>query len=230
MSSDRAWESLQLLAEPTRRRVFQACRSAGSPLTREAVAHAVDISRRLAAFHLDVLADAGLLVVDYARPAGRGGPGAGRPAKRYAAVPVDLELSVPTRRYELAARILARGVSETDGGDAREHVLSVARAEGERLGELRRPGGRMTATKTVDAVTDVLADVGYEPCHESSSCVRLSNCPFDSVVEVATDVVCGLNCEFVSGVLTGLRGHPSVVAELDPAPGRCCVAITKRQL
>src|SRR5437870_3947726 len=105
MSSDQAWEAMHLLAEPTRRQVFEACRTAEAPLTRDDVASATGISRRLAAFHLDVLADAGLLTVDYARPEGRTGPGAGRPAKRYAAGSIALELTIPARRYELAARV-----------------------------------------------------------------------------------------------------------------------------
>src|SRR5881409_1312880 len=106
MSSDSGWNALHLLAEPTRRRVYDAVRAADEPLTRDAVAAGTGVGRRLAAFHLDLLTDAGLLDADYARPAGRGGPGAGRPAKRYRAAAVDLELSVPARRYDVAARIL----------------------------------------------------------------------------------------------------------------------------
>src|SRR5438477_3815327 len=112
MSSDSGWDALHLLAEPTRRRVYEAVRAADEPITRDGVAEAVGIGRRLAAFHLDLLADAGLLDVDYARPPGRGGPGAGRPAKRYRAAQVDLELRVPARRYDIAARIPARALCD----------------------------------------------------------------------------------------------------------------------
>src|SRR4051794_39943804 len=165
MSSDPGWEALQLLAEPTRRALYQACRAAGAPLTREDVASAVGVSRRLAAFHLDLLAEAGLLTVDYARPAGRSGPGAGRPAKRYAAASVDLGISVPPRRYDLVAAILARGLATADqtGSDALETTYDVARQEGERIGRLRRSPGRMSATATTDAATEALTELGYEP-------------------------------------------------------------------
>jgi len=75
------WERVELLTEPTRRSIYDAVRSAREPMTRDQVASATGVSRRLAAFHLDQLADAGLLSVDFARPEGRrGGPGAGRPA------------------------------------------------------------------------------------------------------------------------------------------------------
>src|SRR4051794_8550834 len=110
MSSDPAVTALHLLAEPTRRRVYDAVRAGDGPQTRDDVATSTAINRRLAAFHLDLLADGGLLEVDYARPPGRSGPGAGRPAKRYRPAAVEIELQVPARRYDLAARILARAV------------------------------------------------------------------------------------------------------------------------
>jgi predicted ArsR family transcriptional regulator len=228
MSSDPGWNALHLLAEPTRRRVYYAVRAADEPLTRDGVAAATGVGRRLAAFHLDLLADAGLLDVDYARPAGRSGPGAGRPAKRYRATDVDLEVSVPARRYDVAARILARAIDEADVGDARETAMQVARDEGERIGRLRRPGGRLSAKDTLVAATAVLADLGYEPAARDAECVRLRNCPFHAVVDVAPQLVCGVNDELVSGLLRGLGGHSSVTADLDGAPPDCCVTVARR--
>src|SRR5947209_3894157 len=108
---DAAWDSVELLAEPTRRRVFDVVRAHDDPVTREALAADAGITQRLAAFHLDRLAAAGLLTVDYARPPGRGGPGAGRPAKRYAPAPVQVDLTVPPRRYNVVARILATAMT-----------------------------------------------------------------------------------------------------------------------
>ena len=221
------WEALHLLAEPTRRRVYLAVRAADSPATRDAVAEATGISRRLAAFHLDLLADAGLLTTDYARPPGRRGPGAGRPAKRYRAAPVDLELSLPARRYDIAARILARAVNEAPAGDTRGQALAVAREEGERIGSLRRPGGRMSVGATLDAARVVLEDLGYEPLW-SDDCLRLRNCPFHAVVDVAPDLVCGVNDELIGGVLDGLEGHARVRAALDGVPPDCCVTVARR--
>src|SRR6476620_1058855 len=114
------WAAVHLLAEPTRRALFDAVRRSDGPMTRDDVADATCVSRRLAAFHLDLLADAGLLEVDYARPPGRSGPGAGRPAKRYRATDQEIAVSLPGRRYDLAARVFAAGIRDagTDG-DAR---------------------------------------------------------------------------------------------------------------
>ena len=44
---------------------------------------------------------------DYARPAGRGGPGAGRPAKRYRRADREVAVSLPQREYDLAGSLLA---------------------------------------------------------------------------------------------------------------------------
>jgi predicted ArsR family transcriptional regulator len=229
MSSDPGVAALHLLGVPTRRKVYDAVRAADEPQTREAVAAATGISRRLAAFHLDLLAEGGLLDVDYARPPGRTGPGAGRPAKRYRPTPVDVELQVPARRYDLAARILARAVAESAAGvDAQQHALEVARDEGEEIGRMRRPGGRLSAAATLDTAQQVLGDLGYEPARADDHCVRLRNCPFRSVVDVAPGLVCGVNDELVTGMLDGLGGHRSVTAALDGAPPDCCVTVARR--
>lgn len=227
MSSADDWQLVQLLAEPTRRRVFDVVRASSEPMTRDAVAEDAGISRRLAAFHLDLLAESGLLAVDYARPPGRSGPGAGRPAKRYRASGVDVELTVPPRRYDVAARILARAVSESPA-DAAAGAAGIAREEGQRLGGLRRAGGRMTAAATLDAAEELLGDLGYEPERATDRCLRLRNCPFHAVVDVAPELVCGMNGEFICGLLDGMRGHGSVTAALDgPAPD-CCVTVARR--
>ena len=229
MSSGLGNAALHLLAEPTRRRVYDAVRAGDGPQTREAVAAAAGINKRLAAFHLDLLADGGLLEVDYARPPGRSGPGAGRPAKRYRPTPLEVELRVPARRYDLAARILARAVTEsTPGTDPQQEALRVARDEGEQIGRLRRPGGRLSASATLDTAEQVLGDLGYEPARSDERCVRLRNCPFRSVVDVAPGLVCGVNDELVTGMLTGLGGHRSVSAALDGKAPDCCVTVARR--
>jgi predicted ArsR family transcriptional regulator len=222
------WETLQLLAEPTRRRVYLYVRAAAEPLTRDAVATAAGISRRLAAFHLDLLAAGGLLVVDFARPPGRGGPGAGRPAKRYRVAGVELDLSVPARRYDIVARILARAISEAGTGDTRSTAYAVARDEGERIGAERRQRRRMSARATLDAATLVLDELGYEAQPDTGSCVRLRNCPFRAAAVTAPEVVCGVNDNLVAGLLTGLGGHRSVTAALDGVPPDCCVTVARR--
>ncbi|HEU4568448.1 MAG TPA: helix-turn-helix domain-containing protein [Marmoricola sp.] len=223
------WQTVQLLAEPTRRQVLEAVRGARAACTRDEVASACGISRRLAAFHLDQLADAGLLEVDYARPPGRSGPGAGRPAKRYRWSPVEVAVTLPARRYDLVARVLATGVRETPA--AAQAVREAAEAEGRRLGAAALSEGAAESEASdgegpadgLDAVAARLARLGYEPCRSEGK-VRLRNCPFEAAVDVAPELVCGLNERFVSGLVAGL-GVQDVETVLAPAPPDCCVGL-----
>jgi predicted ArsR family transcriptional regulator len=219
-----AWVLADVLSEPTRRAIFDAVRQARGPLTRDEVAAVTGVNRRLAAFHLDRLADAGLLVTDYARPPGRRpGPGAGRPAKRYAAAVVELDLSVPPRHYDVAARLLAKAITASPT-DAVAGALEVARDEGQRIGAARRPPGRVSARRSREVVTSALTQLGYEPGPESADRLRLRNCPFHTVADVAPELVCGMNCELVAGLLEGL-GLDAARASLDPDPPNCCVSV-----
>ncbi|MGN6331441.1 MAG: helix-turn-helix transcriptional regulator [Motilibacteraceae bacterium] len=225
------WQTVQLLTEPTRRQVLEVVRAARAACTRDEVASACGISRRLAAFHLDQLAEAGLLEVDYARPPGRSGPGAGRPAKRYRWTQVDVAVTLPARRYDLVARVLATGVRESPA--AAQAVRDAAEAEGRRLGAAARcegGGGPVVGVSDgagpvdgLDVVAARLAGLGYEPCRSEGE-VRLRNCPFEAAVDVAPELVCGLNERFVSGLVAGL-GVQGVEATLAPAPPDCCVCL-----
>jgi predicted ArsR family transcriptional regulator len=52
----------------------------------------------------------------------------------------------------------------------------------------------------------------------------LRNCPFDALAREHTALVCGVNRDYVDGVLDGL-GCDHTRARLDPAPDRCCVRV-----
>lgn len=219
-----AWELAQLLSEPHRREVYRVLRQAQRPLTRDEVAAATGINRRLTTFHLDRLAAAGFLETDYAHPAGRrGGPGSGRPAKRYSVSGMEVELSVPTRHYVFAARLLARAVSDRPE-DAEAASYDVARAEGKRIGEGMRPASSRRARAAVVATLD---DLGYEPVVESAPTIRLRNCPFRAVADVAPGLVCGMNRELVAGILegSGIKGEAQLAGK---APDCCVVAVLQK--
>ena len=84
------------------------------PVDRDAAAAGAGIGRPLAAFHLDRLAAAGLLEVEYHRRSGRTGPGAGRPAKFYRrARGLETSVSLPPRHYDDLAEILAEGIEQS---------------------------------------------------------------------------------------------------------------------
>src|SRR3954468_24815962 len=131
-NDDAALARAALLLEPVRRRLYEFVAAQAEPVDRDAAAAGAGIGRPLAAFHLDRLAEAGLLDVNYRRRSGRTGPGAGRPAKFYErARHGELNVSVPPRQYDLAATILAEGVER--GATSPVPVLDAARARGRRI-------------------------------------------------------------------------------------------------
>lgn len=224
-----AWELAQLLSEPHRREVYRVVRQARRPMTRDEVSHATGVNRRLTTFHLDRLADAGFLTTDYARPEGRrGGPGSGRPAKRYAASDIEVELSVPARHYVFAARLLAQAVT-ADPADAVASSFQVARAEGRRIGEQGRPSaGRTSSCKARNAAVNALEDLGYEPVDAGQAEIRLRNCPFRAVADVAPELVCGMNRELVAGLLEGAGVERGEAKPGGVAPDCCVIAVAPR--
>jgi predicted ArsR family transcriptional regulator len=220
--------SISALADRLRERIYVFVRSQGRPVTREEVAEAVGISRKLAAFHLDKLLERGLLQAHYARPAGRSGPGAGRSAKMYEPSELEVSVSIPERRYDLAGELLVEAIErESPGEPAREVAMRVAREKGLELGaDVRRAEalGRPGPERTLSVAVDVLEQHGFEPYRTSAGEVRLRNCPFHALAVRAPDLVCEMSRAFVDGLLRGF-GNDSVGAVLDRRPGECCVAL-----
>src|SRR3954462_4172887 len=102
------------LGEPVRRTLYGFVAAQPGPVNRDEAAAGAGVARHVAKFHLDKLVEDGLLDVTYARPAGRGGPGAGRRAKLSRRSPLELAVSLPPREYELAGRLLARAVTTAE--------------------------------------------------------------------------------------------------------------------
>src|SRR5205807_126626 len=99
------------LGDPVRRALYRFVVASSGPISRDEAAAGVGVERHVAKFHLDRLARDGLLTFDYQRPAGRGGPGAGRPTKRYHQADAQLDVSLPERRYQLAGELLVEAIA-----------------------------------------------------------------------------------------------------------------------
>ena len=63
--------------------------------------------------------------------------------------------------------------------------------------------------------------MGYEP-RVVDRLLLLENCPFHRLAQDHTELVCGLNLEYVGGVIEGLACD-RLTASLEPSQGRCCV-------
>lgn len=205
-------EAIAALQEPLRRRLYDYVVGHGREVGRAEAAAAAGVGRTLAAFHLDRLVEAGLLETVYRRPEGRGGPGAGRPAKLYRRAPGERTVSLPPRSYDLAAGVLA-DAAERAGIDAEVRAAAVER--GRAIG--RASGG--------GTLREALERQGYEP-YEDAGGLRLRNCPFHRLAQDLPPLACGMNLALCEGLLDGL-GAAGWTARLDPRTSDCCVAFSK---
>jgi predicted ArsR family transcriptional regulator len=219
------------LEDDLRRRMYIFIRRQGKPVSRDEAAEEVGISRKLAAFHLDKLVERGLLTAHYARLPGRSGPGAGRSSKLYEPSDLEVDVSLPTRRYDIVGEILVAALDQESADPPREAAKRIAFDKGRVIGDeikermrLRPPGSE----RTLSIAEETLSEYGFEPYREGSAAISLRNCPFHTLAQVAPELVCGLNREFIDGLLRGL-GNESVEAALLPTPGQCCVKLRPKQ-
>lgn len=216
--ADETWTSrvsaIAALDEPTRRRLYEFAVGRNAPVSRDEAAEAVGTPRATAAFHLDKLVAEGLLEVVFERRTGRSGPGAGRPSKLYRRSREHIAVSLPERRYELAAGLLAGAL---DDAEPRTALRRRAHQLGKEMGEAAR-------SSHLDPIA-TLRDFGYEPKPEGDTVV-LVNCPFHSLAQQHTELVCGMNLGLVDGILDGLAAT-GVTARLAPRTGHCCVQLDR---
>jgi predicted ArsR family transcriptional regulator len=223
-----ALAAITTLSEPVRRRLYEYVAGQHDAVGRDDSAAALGIGRPLAAFHLDRLAREGLLDVEYRRRSGRSGPGAGRPAKLYRRSRREWSVSLPARRYGLAADLFARAL-ESEGEPAGEAIRAVAHNYGKSLALMARapsPAGPERHPE-LDArraeLVAVLRAAGFEPNVDDSGAIRLQNCPFDALVPAHREITCGMNLAALEGVADGL-GKQGLVPVRRTEPGYCCVA------
>jgi predicted ArsR family transcriptional regulator len=215
MSVDDPWAAMTALVDPSRRALYDYVRRAGHPVGREEAGEATGMSRGLAAFHLDKLVDAGLLRARYQAPPDQP-RGRGRSPKVYETTGDGVAVSLPDRRYQLLAEILAAAV-DGDPHHADQSATMHARRRGRTL------GAALAARHQSDPV-GILTELGFEPRATTES-VLLRNCPFQALATRHTRLVCGLNHAFLTGLMEGL-GNTNLQTRLASHPGRCCVELT----
>jgi predicted ArsR family transcriptional regulator len=203
---------LAALGDPARRLLYEYITAQDHPVSRDEAADATGLKRPTAAFHLERLAADGLLDVRFARLSGRTGPGAGRTAKLYVRAHRQIDVSLPPRRYLILGDVLASALDEAQ---------RRPEAAGEAVARAAERAGRDLAAGCEDLAQ--LAGAGYQPRVRGDGVTQLANCPFHELVVRHPQLVCTLNLHLLQAALACL-GRPER-AQLDPAPGRCCVTI-----
>jgi predicted ArsR family transcriptional regulator len=225
---ERRISGIAALDQPLRRDLYRLLSQRDGWVTRDEAAAALGVPRSVAAFHLDKLAEAGVVEITFERTSGRTGPGAGRPAKLYRRGTQEVAASVPERRYDLAGSLLATAVAEAErtGSPITECLSAAAHAAGRVIGEeaAGATGGLTNRADRRAAVLEILARHGYEPELGKRGEIALLNCPFHRLAEEHRTLVCGMNLDFLGGLLEGM-GPGDLDARLAPEPGYCCVRI-----
>jgi predicted ArsR family transcriptional regulator len=235
MGTERGWQqmaAIALLGDELRQRLYRFVAAQPGPVTRDQAAAAAGISRKQAAFHLDKLAAAGLLEATAPDPASRR-PGPGRAPKAYRPAAAEVAITIPERRYDVLGDVLAQAIV-TDGpaSTARLAAHQLARERGQALGERvrsQRRLGRLGPERALTVTSELLAACGYAPARAPTGLqLVLRNCPFQQLARRAPELTCGLNHDFIAGLLAGLRTR-RVDAVLQPdqaaEPARCCVLL-----
>jgi predicted ArsR family transcriptional regulator len=191
--------------DPTRRAVYLFVREhgEGSGVTASAVADEVGVHPNVARHHLDKLAAGGYLEVQSGKVAGGG---AGRPSKRYLAVPgVDNEF--PVRSDDLVLSLLGRALTRLSPHDAEQMAEEVGaeygRAMAAGLTGHAIEAGHRSMRSAIQAVADALTAHGFAAHAESrNDRLRIINdhCPFGDVA-IEHPVICAVDRGMVRGML-----------------------------
>jgi predicted ArsR family transcriptional regulator len=215
------------LADRIRRDLYLYVSAQPAPVSRDQAADALGIARHTAKFHLDKLAEEGLLDINFKRLTERRGPGAGRPTKLYRRSSRQLSVTLPERRYDLAAHLLASAIDNvTADGTTISDSLKVAAADwGRAVGDQTRAaaGPRADRKRLLTYICEALSEWGYAP-HRVGGTIVLRNCPFDTLARDHTQLVCGMNLAMLAAVIEQLQ-ETALFARLEPATDRCCVVL-----
>jgi len=215
------------LADPVRRDLYLYVSAQPAPVSRDQASDALGIARHTAKFHLDKLAEEGLLDITFKRLSERRGPGAGRPTKLYSRSSRQLSVILPVRRYDLAGKLLATAIDDAaaQGTTPAEALKAAATDWGRSVADQARAaaGPRPSPEQLLACTCQALGENGYEP-HGTGGTIVLRNCPFDALAREHTELVCGMNLAIMTAVTEQLH-DPAFTARLEPASDRCCVVL-----
>lgn len=210
---------LGALADPVRRALYRFVAEQPDAVSRDQAADGVEVPRHTAKHHLDRLVDEGLLIAEFRRLTGRSGPGAGRPAKLYRRSTREVAVSLPSRRYDLAGRVLADAVERSLAGVPLAAALEDAADDAARRAVEASPDA---TGSDLERMAAVLGAHGYEP--RVTDDLVLTNCPYDRLAAEHTEVICAMNARFVAAVAERLgcdRGR----VERGAVTQACCVRV-----
>ena len=205
-------DRLTAVGDPALRSALGFVRGSEAAVTADELAEHAGIHRNVARSRLERLAAAGLLEAEFSR--GRGGPGAGRPAKTYRAAPELAAIEFPAHHYEDLVGLLAEG---------RTDLHEVGAAFGRRLAQ----AAGLRQGRSLDDVCAGLRRLGFQATCEDDVIVT-PTCPLRPLV-AAQPQIAALDEGMWTGLVGG-RASCTVEGCLDPtSPCRIQVLIQSRR-
>jgi len=198
--------------DPTRRDIYLFVRAREGGATAAEVAEGFALHPNVARHHLEKLAGGGYLDVELARH-----ESAGRPSKRYRAAGSDHQLSVPTRRDDLLANLLARALERLPVDEARQIAEEVGLEYGRAIAARMEPTeGHRSVKAAVASVADALTAHGFAAHAETKGnalTLVAEHCPFGEAARQYPHVLCAVDTGMVKGMLEGLYGETQPTIE-----------------
>ena len=206
-----------VLAQPTRARLFRLLRELRRPTTTEELAADLGLHRGGVRVHLERLERAGLVDRHRARQP------RGRPRDAWSVSPrAQAQEQRPEAYAELAAWLAA-------AIPARPGRLREVQAAGRQLGHRLSEGGAEIAPE--ERIGALFAALGFQPRSRSNAagtvCIELCNCPYRTAVRANQSVVCTLHRGLTEGVLDMVAPHAALRSFVPKDPDRagCLVEI-----
>lgn len=190
----------------TRGRLLALLRAADRPLTVDELASALDLHRNTVRFHMEALAEVGLV------HEGRQLTGTkGRPRAVFS--PTSSGTRSGERNFQLLASVLTDHLARTSADPAADaHAAGVA--WGQRLSVTARGAPRKRTSRA--QVIEALDAMGFEPRPTPATRptrIQLHNCPFREVVDEQQTLVCAMH----AGLIHGMTAHPDASPDGAPA-------------
>ncbi len=208
-------DELEAVGDPDLRDALLHVRSSARPVTADDLATAHAIHRNVARSRLERLADAGLLTSSYERRTGRTGPGAGSPAKTYAAAPELEAIAFPDRRYEALLGLLVDALPQARRG---ARLRDVGVAFGTELARAARLRPARTLRTGVERMCEAVRSLGFQAstveADERRAVLATPTCPLRPLVRERPDAA-----EIDRGMWVGLAA--AALADVDVDSVEC---------
>jgi predicted ArsR family transcriptional regulator len=197
----RQLELLKALGDNTRYAIYLELARSPLPLATGDVAEVLGLHANTVRPHLERMREVGLLDIE---TESRGG--VGRPQHRYSLAAGAPALGLEPPAFPVLARLLVR-------------VAAVAGLERAEVVDVGREQGRADAEQWPDdaALLDALiveqARLGFDPEvveHPTGATMAFAHCPFRSLAELHPDLICGLHCGMVEGLVSAWGEGTSV--------------------